>query len=121
MFGIQDYTKPIIDYSNFDVSQIGDALLFGGSVLLIGVATIFAVLCLLWLFLVIFRIVFHDIPEKKSNKKKTYQPVEIEQATASVENSTNDAEIIAVIAAAIAMAESENSDTKFKVVSFRRV
>ena len=32
-----------------------------------------------------------------------------------------DEEIIAVIAAAIAMAESENSGLKFKVVSFRRI
>lgn len=121
MFGVYDYTKPIIDYSNFDISQVGDALLFGGAIVLIGMATVFAVLCLLWLFLVVFRIVFHDIPEKKSSKKKTYQPVETQQAATQIQRATDDAEIIAVIAAAIAMAESESSDTKFKVVSFRRV
>jgi LPXTG-motif cell wall-anchored protein len=33
----------------------------------------------------------------------------------------NDEEIIAVIAAAIAMAESESNGLKFKVVSFRRI
>ena len=121
MFGVYDYTKPIIDYSNFDMSQLGDVLLFGGSVVLIGMATVFAVLCLLWLFLVIFRIVFHDIPEKNSSKKKAYQPVEIKQESSQVQRASNDDEIIAVIAAAIAMAESEGSDTKFRVVSFRRV
>ena len=42
MFGI-DKTLPIVDFSNFDVSQLGDALVFGGSVLLIGMATVFAV------------------------------------------------------------------------------
>lgn len=36
-------------------------------------------------------------------------------------NSDQDEEIIAVIAAAIAMAESENSGLKFRVVSFRRI
>ncbi len=121
MFGVYDYTKPIIDYSNFDMSQLGDVLLFGGAIVLIGMATIFAVLCLLWLFLVVFRIVFHDIPEKNASKKKTSQPVEIQQTPPQVQGTSNDAEIIAVIAAAIAMAESEGSDTKFKVVSFRRV
>ena len=121
MFGVYDYTKPIIDYGNFDISQLGDVLLFGGAIVLIGMATIFAVLCLLWLFLVVFKIVFHDIPEKNAAKKKAYQPVEIQQATTHAQNSTNDDEIVAVIAAAIAMAESSSSDTKFKVVSFRRV
>ena len=33
----------------------------------------------------------------------------------------DDKEIIAVIAAAIAMAESDNSGMKFRVVSFKRV
>ena len=36
-------------------------------------------------------------------------------------NDNNDEEIIAVIAAAIAMAESESNGLKFKVVSFRRI
>ena len=57
MFGIFDYSKPIIDFQNFDISQLGDALLFGLSMLVIGMITVFGVLCILWLFLYLFRLV----------------------------------------------------------------
>ena len=43
MFGIEDFSKAIVDFQNFEVSQLGDALLFGGAILLIGMAAIFAV------------------------------------------------------------------------------
>ena len=116
-----DFNLPIIDFANFDFSMIGNAFTYGGSVLLIGMATIFAVLCLLWLCLVIFRIVFHDIPEKKAANKAASQTVESFVSESYYEPVNNDEEIVAVIAAAIAMAESENSDTKFRVVSFKRI
>lgn len=120
MFGITDYSKPIIDYSNFDTSQLGQAAGFGGAMVLIGMMTIFAVLCLLWACLVIFKIVFHDIPEKK--KKIAAKNVDLlENVPEVVTTSSQDEEIVAVIAAAIAMAESEESETKFKVVSFKRI
>ena len=120
MFGINDFSKPIIDYSNFDINMLGDALLFGGSILLIGMVTIFCVLSVLWLCLIVFKIVFHDIPEKKATKKGVeLAPVYNEELHTDTRN--NDTEIVAVIAAAIAMAESEHSDTKFRVVSFKRI
>lgn len=120
MFGIEDFSKPIVDFSNFDPSQLGDALLFGASVALIGMVTIFSVLCILWLFLIVFKLVFHNIGAKKSSKKKAVVATTV---TDSVKESSDsdDEEIIAVIAAAIAMAESESSGLKFRVVSFRRV
>lgn len=118
MFGI-DKTLPIVDFSNFDVSQLGDALVFGGSVLLIGMATVFAVLCILWAFLGLFKLVFHDIPKKKS--EKSTKSVDLtEQAPQTVVSDANE-ELVAVIAAAIAAAESDNTGIKFKVVSFRKV
>ena len=118
MFGI-DKTLPIVDFSNFDVSQFGDALVFGGAVLLIGMATVFAVLCILWAFLGLFKLVFHDIPKKKS--EKSVKSVDLtEQAPQTVVSDANE-EIVAVIAAAIAAAESDNTGIKFKVVSFRKV
>lgn len=43
----------------------------------------------------------------------------VEEGVSAVAN--DDEEIIAVIAAAIAMAESESNGLKFKVVSFRRI
>ena len=121
MFGIDDFSVPIIDYSNFDFAQIGDVLIFGGSILLIGIATIFGVLCILWLCLAIFKVVFHDIPEKKASRK----PIELSPVfdeTPDISSAkANDDEIVAVIAAAIAMAESEHSGMKFRVVSFKRI
>ena len=117
MFGINDFSKAIIDFGNFDFSQLKDALLFGGAMLLIGMATVFSVLCLLWLCLTLFKICFHDIPAKRSERAVDNTVVAAPVATAV---STNDDEIIAVIAAAIAMAESESSGIKFRVVSFRR-
>ena len=119
MFGISDFSNKIVDFGNFHISQLGDALLFGGAILLIGMVTIFAVLCLLWASLVVFKVVFHDLPKKRANAPA---PAEAEStAPAEVSNSSYETEIVAVIAAAIAMAESESSDTKFKVVSFKRI
>ena len=120
MFGISDFSKPIVDFSNFEFSQLGDALIFGGAILLIGMVTIFAILALLWLCLVLFKVFFHDLPEKRAEKKNALAPLsqtEIEETVSS----TDDVEIIAVIAAAIAMAESEDTGLKFRVVSFKRV
>jgi Na+-transporting methylmalonyl-CoA/oxaloacetate decarboxylase gamma subunit len=120
MFGILDFSKPIVDFSNFEFSQLGDALVFGGAIMLIGMVTIFAILCLLWLCLILFRVFFHDIPEKRLEKKQKAASLAVSDTTEET-NTTDDSEIIAVIAAAIAMAESEDNGLKFRVVSFRRV
>ena len=116
MFGIEDFSKSIVDYSNFDISQLGEAALFGGAVLLIGMATIFSVLVVIWLSLMLFKIVFHDLPEKKAAPAPAATAVAEEAEVVA----NDDSEIVAVIAAAIAMAESESSGVKFKVVSFKR-
>ena len=117
MFGITDYTKPIVDFANFEASSILDALAFGGAMLLIGMATVFSVLCLLWACLAIFKLVFHDLPAKKAAKPESVVEAVPVQETVQV---TSDTEIVAVIAAAIAMAEAESFGTKFNVVSFKR-
>ena len=115
-----DFSKPIVDFGNFDISQIGNAFLYGISVLLIGMITIFAVLCILWLFLVGFKLLFHDLPAKKLAKKKAAPIANPVERKAEV-SATTDGELIAVITAAVAMAERDHSGMKFKVVSFRRV
>ena len=117
MFDI-DYTKKIVDFSNFDPSQLSDALLFGLTIVFIGMATVFAVLTILWISLMLFKLFFHDIPKKRKCKKATVIS-ENDQVTNEVKEDPDV--IIAVIAAAIAMAESECNDVKFKVVSFRRI
>ena len=119
MFGIEDFYAPIVKLSNeFDISQLGEAFLFGGAILLIGMLTIFAVLSILWLFLVVFKLVFHDLPKKRA-EKKPLTPVVTADVTPEAKT-IDDGELIAVISAAIAMAENDNSGAKFRVVSFKR-
>ena len=120
MFGITDFTKPIVDFSNFEISQLGDALIFGGAVLLIGMATIFVILCLLWLCLILFKVFFHDLPEKRAKKRTSLAAMAVAESEEET-SEADDGEIIAVLAAAIAAAESEDNGLKFRVVSFRRV
>ena len=107
-----DYgTKNLL--SRFD---LGEVLMFGGKMLLIGMIAVFAVLCIIWALLIVFGKVFNKTkPAVQEIKSPAANVVE------SVTNvSNNDEEIVAVIAAAIAMAESEGSGAKFRVVSFRR-
>ncbi len=118
MFGIEN-SEVIVDFANFEPSQLFSALTYGGAMLLIGMATVFAVLCLLWLFLVLFKVFFHDLPAKRDKKAAVISPVTPVQETVTPTPS-EDNEIVAVIAAAIAMAESESNGTKFRVVSFKR-
>lgn len=118
MFGIEDYTAKIVDFANFELSQLLDALMFGGAMLFIGMAAVFSVLLVLWLFLCLFKLVFHDLPKKRKPKKVEPAPVKVVE---EVSKDTNkDEELIAVIGAAIAMAEGDDSGLKFRVVSFKR-
>ncbi len=116
----RDFSQAIVDFGNFEFSQIGEALSFGGLMLLIGMATVFAVLCVLWLCLTIFKVCFHDLPAKRQSEATPKEDIPAPVAIATPVSVTDDAEIIAVITAAIAMAESDASGIKFKVVSFRR-
>lgn len=102
--------------SNLEL-EFGEALSFGGQTLLLGMATVFSVLVIIWISLIVLKIFLHDLPQKK-NVQKTEAPVSVE--TVKVATNSNDDEIIAVISAAIAAAESESSGLKFRVVSFRR-
>ena len=95
-----------------------DALSFGGEVLLTGMLTVFGVLVILWMTLIAFKFFFHDLPtRKKVTKDVSAEPTPVHQDAVV----SNDEEIIAVIAAAIAMAENEcGSNKQFRVVSFNR-
>ena len=95
-----------------------DTVVFGAKILLIGMLTVFAVLCLIWIALSVFKSVFAKSSEKAAKAPKVQ---EIAAPAPVVETVSDDTEIIAVIAAAIAAAESESvNGTKFRVVSFRR-
>ncbi len=118
MFGIENFNLPIVDFSNFQISQLLDALIFGGAILLIGMVAIFSVLCILWLFMVIFKLVFHDLPKKRKPKKVAPSPIIVNEPVQAMKDENE--ELIAVISAAVAMAEGDDSGMKFRVVSFKR-
>lgn len=90
------------------------ALLLGFQVVVIGVATVFAVLILIWGLLSLFKVFFGHGSAKEKKDEPTTAPAPVTPTVSGGD------EIVAVIAAAIAMAESENCGCKFRVVSFRR-
>lgn len=85
----------------------------GLQVVLIGVVSVFTILSLIWGVLTIFGLFFN----KKPKNTKEIAPV---PAPVKAESAPDESEIVAVLAAAIAMAESESSGVKFRVVSFNR-
>ena len=111
------YSQKIIDTAGF-METLG----FGAMMLGIGMLAVFSVLCILWFALVLFKIVFYDLPAKrKATAEAPVAPAPVAPvAVAAVPTANEDEELIAVLAAAIAMAESENLGAKFRVVSFRR-
>lgn len=103
-----------------------------------GLGTVFLVLVLLWGILSLFRVIFYDIPNKKNkdNSNKSENPdADIidayEEITEEYEDNKDDDQLIAVITAAVsAYMETENNtdtasegntNTSFRVVSFKRV
>ena len=97
--------------------NVSEALEFGGQMLLLGMGAVFSVLAIIWVVLTVFKAVFARI----ENKKKPVPVVQEVAAPARASVNTAETEIVAVIAAAIAMAESESgNNVKFRVVSFKR-
>ena len=108
----EDYGSKIIK-----TNGLSETLLFGLEIVLIGMATVFSVLILLWIALTLFKFFFHDIPSRRKKEVSAPAPAPV---SAPAVTSVADEEIVAVIAAAIAMAESESGGLKFRVVSFKR-
>lgn len=97
-------------------------LTLASSTLLRGVATVFAVLAIIWLFLVLLRVFIHDLPQRRKAKetKPTSSATQAPVAT-PVPAAQDDPELIAVITAAIAAYTAEEGGLPFRVVSFHRV
>ena len=109
------------DYGSSIIMTHGvfETLMFGLQMLLIGMLTIFAVLVILWIALVIFKFFFHDLAKKERSAVITDSVAKVVETTPTATSS--DEELVAVIAAAIAMAESESGNgIKYRVVSFKR-
>ena len=113
----------MLDINSIDkakpIENFGDKFLYGGQMLLIGMLTVFSVLIILWIALTLFKLFFHDLPSRQKNvpKEEKADVAPVQQVSEANENE----ELIAVIAAAIAMAENECGGNKqFRVVSFKR-
>ena len=112
----------------FDFSK--DNLVLAGQTVLLGMGMIFAILGLLWGVLSLFKLVFVGAAPKAPKAQKVPEAkkeVKTEEAvvTAPAAQDSNDAQLVAVITAAIAayMADEgvEAPDGSFRVVSFKRV
>jgi sodium pump decarboxylase gamma subunit len=102
-----------------------ERLALAGQMTLLGMGMIFAVLSLLWGVLTIFKLIFVR-PEKKKVKAAPApkpEPVVVPEPVVAPAAS-NDAELIAVLTAAIAAYEASQGNEVapggFRVVSFRR-
>ena len=91
-------------------------LVLGLQVLAIGMLAIFSVLVIILIGLIFFKFIFN----KKNSPIDTANSNESTTVVNSAALNQND-EIVAAICAAIAMAESENGNAKFRVVSFKRM
>lgn len=102
------------DIASIDISNLSGKLNMGTQVLILGMLMVFAVLGVIFVALKIFGLFLHGTSDKKKPAEQPVTPV-IEQPIASED------EVIAAIAAAIAAAESETPEARFRVVSFRRI
>ena len=100
-----------------------DKLMYGLKTTLLGMGVVFAVLIILWAVLAVFKLVFYKgAPEEEKPQEKKPDPAAAPtavEAPAPVAAETDDAELVAVITAAVA-AMMDKPQTSFRVVSFRR-
>lgn len=106
---------------------IGDKLAVGGEVTLRGMATVFAVLILIWFLVELLHLLLgekNNAPKKEivtetitPTESAPDEPLPVEDAISAP--AAPDYELIAVITAAIAAA-SGSSPSSFRVVSFKR-
>lgn len=102
-------------YPAYELPDYGKNFLSVCIVILIALATIFLGLLIIKFFIKLIKgEPLGNRPVKSTSNTESGELI-------SENNVTNNDEIVAVIAAAIATAESENSGLKFRVVSFKRV
>ncbi len=109
--------------------SFSDRMSYGLQVFAVGLGTVFAVLAILWLALVLFKVFLYDIPEKKAKKKAEEAAKNVTAAEPVVEAVADemipvedDTQLIAVITAAIAAYTADSGNAlPFRVVSYKRV
>ena len=109
------------------LTTAGEKLSTGLTVMLLGLATVFSVLAILWVVLLLFRVVFYR--EKKPEPAKetaAAQPVAetVSEPEPAPEEKSDDGALIAAITAAITAYRASSGEgalaSGFRVVSFRR-
>ena len=104
----------------------GGKLLYSLQVTLVGMGIVFMVLILLMAVLYLFKLFFYTIPSRKKTQENVEQkPEKVEDervVPAPPEPVKEDAEIAAVIAAAIAAYyDGQTAVSKYKIRSFKRI
>ena len=96
---------------------LGERLLYGLKICVIGMLVVFAVLAVLCLILYLFK-VYYNVITKKAASKKTADAANIPAPAASAES--DEETVVAVATAAIAASRNE-SDAAFKVISITKI
>lgn len=110
--------------------SMSERLLLGLQTTLLGLGTVFSVLIILMCVLLLFRLFFYSIPNRR-NKNKNMSDASVkdesEVAVPLVSASDNNGEVAAAITAAISLyLDTESAEscveekTSFRVVNFRR-
>ncbi|MBQ7377592.1 MAG: OadG family protein [Clostridia bacterium] len=98
--------------------SMSESVTTGLQMLLMGMGVVFSVLIVICLLLILFRGMIHGFAVR-SPKEAPAAPQP--PATQASPNPNNDAELVAVITAAIAAANAEGGSKGFRVVSFKRI
>ncbi len=113
---------------NKPFDSFGEAISYSLSKSLFGLLMVFGILALLWGFLVLFKIAFYTIPNKRKAKSEKIKdektaPVKADSAMETVPSApSNEGEIVAAITAAISAFRGASGESVggFRVVSFKK-
>jgi sodium pump decarboxylase gamma subunit len=114
-----------------DTRPLAERMASGVQTFVLGLGTVFSVLILLWIVLEIFSVVFYKSKLKKTDDTDVESDTAIE-AVETIEETYDDVdsgELVVVLTAAIAdyqrnaarNASPEEAETKFRVVSFKKI
>ena len=111
---IQNYGGDLIKMTD---DSFWGSLIYGFKIMGIGVAIVFGVLLVLWLFLEAMGFLVQQLGKSKNkNKNEAIPPMQDMQ---DMQETEEDEEFVAVIAAAVA-AYTGKATSEFKVVSFKK-
>ena len=106
-------------------TTVGDKLVYGGRMLLMGMGLVFGVLACLWLVLEIVQYFTYTLANRRVAEPKASESPAPKAPAAPASPvavaAEDEEEIVVAIAAAIAAAQSEQPYLKFRAVSFKRI